>query len=352
VPLPAPVAEVYTLLERLFAEQCLPLDEPAVPQADDADAAEPPVSVRLREKGEVTAVSLQTPHDPDATYGHKGTGYTATLCETVGNDEKPELITHLALTTATAADQWQTLPTVTALQDRKIQPTELLADASFGSTENLLQCREHGTTLVAPVTGGAGPMADRPQMYVQCFPEGLPSACSLGVLADETILHQTAKHTYYRVYFSAVACAHCPHAAVCPTVRQADGRRRCCVEQVDAVNTLRRFLETTPAFTERYRWRSGIEATNSECKRAHDLGHLRVRGWTAVRLAVYLKGLACNVKRALHYWQRQAMQDGAVRARVFACDRTCGHGYGVPHSVVAVWTGVIAGLLPAVVTAA
>ncbi|NUN16627.1 MAG: transposase [Myxococcales bacterium] len=43
----------------------------------------------------------------------------------------------------------------------------------------------------------------------------------------------------------------------------------------------------------------GIEATNSELKRAHGLGKLRVRRLPRVRLAVSLKLTACNAKRWL-----------------------------------------------------
>ena len=51
------------------------------------------------------------------------------------------------------------------------------------------------------------------------------------------------------------------------------------------------------ATIKRYGLRAGIEGTNSEMKRRHGLGRLRVRGGERVRLAVYLKALACNVKR-------------------------------------------------------
>jgi hypothetical protein len=44
-----------------------------------------------------------------------------------------------------------------------------------------------------------------------------------------------------------------------------------------------------------YAVRAGIEATNSELKRAHGLGRLRVRGGLRVTLAANLKGLACNL---------------------------------------------------------
>lgn len=59
----------------------------------------------------------------------------------------------------------------------------------------------------------------------------------------------------------------------------------------------RRRPEANGEFRRRYAVRAGIEGTNSELKRAHGLGHLRVRGGRRVRLAVYLKALACNIKR-------------------------------------------------------
>ena len=62
----------------------------------------------------------------------------------------------------------------------------------------------------------------------------------------------------------------------------------------------RRRAEATEEWRKRYAIRAGIEGTNSELKRAHGLGRLRVRGGRRVRLAVYLKALACNFKRMVH----------------------------------------------------
>jgi IS5 family transposase len=59
----------------------------------------------------------------------------------------------------------------------------------------------------------------------------------------------------------------------------------------------RRRAEASGEFRRRYAVRAGVEGTNSELKRAHGLGRLRVRGGLRVRLAVYLKALACNLKR-------------------------------------------------------
>ena len=46
-----------------------------------------------------------------------------------------------------------------------------------------------------------------------------------------------------------------------------------------------------------YKIRSGIEATNSELKRSHGLGKLRVRRAAKVCFAVACKVIACNIKR-------------------------------------------------------
>ena len=71
---------------------------------------------------------------------------------------------------------------------------------------------------------------------------------------------------------------------------------------------------TVVQWRKRYGLRAGIEGTNSELKRRHGLGRLRVRGGERVRLAVYLKALACNVKRMI----RARLDEMLVPAAVLA----------------------------------
>ena len=85
----------------------------------------------------------------------------------------------------------------------------------------------------------------------------------------------------------------------------------------------RRRAEATEEWRKRYGIRAGIEGTNSELKRAHGLGRLRVRGGRRVRLAVYLKTLACNFKRMVHA-RLVEMENTAQRAVVGT--GTCGRG--------------------------
>ena len=84
----------------------------------------------------------------------------------------------------------------------------------------------------------------------------------------------------------------------------------------------RRRAEATEEWRKRYAIRAGIEGTNSELKRAHGLGRLRVRGGRRVRLAVYLKTLACNFKRMVHARLVEMENTGSAGGR----DGTCGRG--------------------------
>ena len=84
----------------------------------------------------------------------------------------------------------------------------------------------------------------------------------------------------------------------------------------------RRRAEATEEWRKRYDIGARIEGTNSELKRAHGLGRLRVRGGRRVRLAVYLKALACNFKRMVPCTPGGDGEHGSAGGR----DGTCGRG--------------------------
>ena len=60
----------------------------------------------------------------------------------------------------------------------------------------------------------------------------------------------------------------------------------------------RRAIEQTAEFKNRYRWRSGSEATISELDRHTGVKRLRVRGFKAVRFSATLKAVGINIFRA------------------------------------------------------
>ena len=306
--------EAYELLLRLLEEQCELTAGNAVAEQDDADAQETPVPVVLKESKEVSSASLQSPHDEDVTYsGHKGKGYEVQVAETVGNGEKPELLTHVADTPSCQSDEAATVPTVEALAERKIQPQELITDTNYASAANVIACEQRGIEVVAPVRGPAERAPKENEKTLADFTvdaKAVQPVCCPAGHAPESVAQE--ENGNIGATFSRLHCAQCPFRKTCPAKRNPNGTRTLKTTMKEYVLAKRRRYEQTEEFRKRYAERAGIEATNSELKRAHGLGRLRVRGGARVRLAVYFKALACNVKRMVKYLAAQASKAAKV----------------------------------------
>jgi len=307
----------YGLVKRLLDEQCELVEEPQDAADGDADANEPAAPVALKMAKDVKSSSLQTPHDPSLTYsGRKGKGAEVQLAETCGNKDKPEMITHVDVTRSCDSDEKATVPVVDDLARREIAPKEMLADTNYGSTENVIACEKRGTELVTPV---AGPKVDEAKTVkitkadFDIDSKGeRKTRCPAGhEAASEKRDPETGK---VRVFFDGKACDACPSRYTCPAQPLRDGRRVLRTTVHAVVLSKRRKYERTKEFRERYAARAGIEATNSELKRAHGLGRPRIRGELRVRLAVHLKALACNVKRMVRYLAGEAWKAAAAAA--------------------------------------
>jgi hypothetical protein len=302
--------EVYRLLERLLKDQCEILETPVVGSDGDADVTEPGVPVEVKEPKKVSSESLQSPHDPDATYsGHKGKGYEVQVAETHGNQGLPEIITHVEVTRSADSDENATLPTVTGLAGRNIQPTELEADTTYGSTANVIECGKLGTELVTPTPGNEASAPKDGELRKEDFrvdPTGANKA--LCPASHQAVREERDADTgAIRAYFDGGLCATCSLRDRCPACPLRDGTRVLRTTLHRAVLEYRRAYEQTIEFKERYAARAGIEATNSELKRGHGLGRIRTRRYRRIRLAVYLKAAACNLKRMVNHFVEQIL---------------------------------------------
>lgn len=247
----------WSLLERIFKDQCKVSSEPKKPQQDDDDHGDGEVAVELKLPTEIASDSLQSPHDPDVTYsGHKGKGYAAQIMETCSPHNQVKLITAVALTPACVSDAKATVPMVQQAVEAGHAPKEVVADTAYSGAKNAADLAKEGVNLLAPAPPTAKPQEG------QTYPE--PQA-------------------------------QCPKSFL-----KSGAWLRC--------------QEAAAGFQERYAIRSGIEATNSELKRKHGLGRLRVRGGKRVALALYFKALACNVKRALKAWLAMAAEGALTPA--------------------------------------
>ena len=177
---PSVVQEAETTMEVRSgeaAEESAPKEEVQRPD----DRAYP---VKLREAKEISSASLQSPHDPDATYGRKGKGYEIQVAETCGEGNPYQVVTGVSVNGAHESDQHAVIPMVDQLRDSQLMPSEMLADTGYGSGQNIIDCAERGVDLQAPVQDPDAPeRADHWDNPVDPEPSG---ACSPGATAEET----------------------------------------------------------------------------------------------------------------------------------------------------------------------
>jgi hypothetical protein len=294
----------YGLLERLLEEQCEIAKNEERPRDDDDDSGEGQVPVKLKEAKEVGSDSMQSPHDPDVTYsGHKGKGYEAQVTETCDEENEVEIITQVEVTDSCDGDAGATIPMIEGLAERGIQPEELEADTAYGSAQNAVKAKSMGTELVSPVAGGAMEENREKDELLKAADfdidpaYGRPTICPAG---HESVREQSDHDAYQKVkiVFDRAICEECPEFCRCPAKLNREGNGYVLKANLFKVNIeCRRRAERSGEFAGRYNIRAGIEATNSELKRKHGMGRLRVRGRPRVELAVFLKVLACNIKR-------------------------------------------------------
>jgi len=117
-------------------------------------------------------------------------------------------------------------------------------------------------------------------------------------LAPIAVKKKKARHT---AVFDSSHCCGCPDRAGCPVKA---GKKHYALHYTEKEMRIaeRRAYEQTNEFKDRYRWRSGIEATMSEYDRRTGVKQLRVRGFKAVKSCAVLKAIGINLFRATAVW--------------------------------------------------
>jgi len=323
-------------LERIFKEHCVvsktkdnttitvnsPEDDAAVISAQSIakDEEQPSASAGMPEKNEnkkqitikegkdIPSGMLQNPAVADAAYGHKGVGYEATFAETCSADNPFQVITDVQTDPSNRSDQHKTVEVVDRLDDKAIKPKEMYGDGGFTSGENIVECAERGVDLQGNLVGDdkepeklkLADFAFEPDgTTVKTCPAGEQPTSQRAVKSHK---QKPKSKESFLVHFDVDKCKACKLKDRCPVVQQ---KKKAVLRfsRAQLASSLRRRKQSTKAFKERNNIRAGIESTNAEMKKSHGLDRLRVRGQPRVDQTVFLKALACNIKRIVKYVQ-------------------------------------------------
>lgn len=289
--------EPYLLLKRVFSEQC--------------EVNESGIHVKKKTDGP----SLQSPHDPDATFGHKGTGYSVHITETCNNGKETEIITDYEVHGAARSDIAKTLDVVERLDSAGLKPKTLFADGGYPSVPSALAIHQKDIKFMAPVNRSRIDDAIMGRDSFTFSADGLVESCPMGHNPiDHRMLskNNTTGRSFFAV-FDGTICRSCTILDHCP-VRAPNHRDRGCEARdssgnfrLDISKELRLrdemyAVQQTREWKDHYKIRAGIEATISELKRVHGMTKLRLRRIIKIGFSVACKVTACNIKRWAKAW--------------------------------------------------
>ncbi len=293
----------FKLLLRVFSEHCYVENEQVV----------------VKSSKEVSSDSVQNPSDPDSGYdGHKGQGFQTQIMETYsskeekkddsktdnGNEEtnenKPKLnlITYSETESAAKHDSHALKPALENLQERGLKSEKVAGDTLYASEKNKEIAKNFGVELIAPTPGKASKKGfDKFNIDSDNF-----EIVSCQSNKEPDVIKHNKKGSI-SLFWNKSTCANCPFSDSCPTKKCRKGRK--ITYRKESIKFfLRRQYEESLEFKDEYRYRSGIEATNSRFIHMTGARRLRYRGLEKMRFGQKLRALAINVFRTTKYLRK------------------------------------------------
>ena len=278
------VVEAKRIMMRLMSEQ-----------SENSDNGQ----LVLKAGKDISANSLQSAYDEDATYRTKGSvsqsGYVLEVTETCSKENPMQFITDYHVEQNTVAD-------TDILMDRAEHIsatgcTDHYSDGGFYSEQVIEKAKSEGIELHFTEMTGAEPKKSLSAAdFSYNETDGHIKKCPNGQAPERT----AETTTQLTAHFSKAACATCPLREQCPhKENKRDVTVRIDKKSVEAANQRMRIKRDRITNTSH---RAAIEGSNSALKQK-GLRKLWVRGKGKCVIVCGLKVIAQNVKRFLKYMQ-------------------------------------------------
>jgi hypothetical protein len=291
----APESVVLALIQRVLEEQ--------YEQESDGE-------VKLRPPGEVGADSLQSPHDPDATYRVKGGesyrgGYVINVSETAEPKNPVQLITDVQVEPNQVDDATLMEQSLDNQVARGIEVDRVTTDGGYTGPQGEGACEKHDVELRATRMRGGRSAPDKwgwEEYTWEVSNEGTPIGvtCPQGCRAE---LVPGRAEGRFIARFDAERCAVCPFFAnVCRVQdRSRAGPTLYVRQRTIEVAQQRQQLhpEDTPI-------RVVVESTIRSVKHAFPGSKLPVRGLIRSRMVIYPAAMMVNLRRLHRHFRKMA----------------------------------------------
>jgi hypothetical protein len=281
---------VYQVLERVFGEHF--------------EVKEVAVVTKPNEK--MSATSLQSPDDLEATYREKRgqgyKGYVANVTETCDPENPFQLITKVQTTSNSTDDSRLLTEAIPNLKERTNLDT-IITDGGHGSPETDVVLQNQRVEHIQTAIRGRNPDPDKLHLsdfIIKINKSGKPVkvTCPQGqIISVQTSIQKKA----FVAHFPDEVCQTCPLVEKCPVQRgKRDGRYHLRFTQAEA-HTSERRRHSQDQQREGRNLRAAVEATIRSVKHPFPASKLPVRGQFRVACMMIGSVAVCNIRRIHRY---------------------------------------------------
>jgi hypothetical protein len=280
--------------------------------------------LRPKEGQELSASSLQSPDDWEATYrqkhGQDHKGYVTNLSETCAPENDLQLIVKVQTesnNTDDAAMLAEALPNLIERTD----VNQVHTDGAYNSPEVDDIMREHQIAQIQTAIRGRKPSQDKlglDDFTWQTHADGQPQrvTCPHGQQVPVTAGRKAHR---FCAAFQASDCENCPQVEQCPTKRLKRRPERVLRFSQHEVDLALRRQRSAQARASGQDLRAAVEATVRSVKHPFGNGKVPVRGKPRVSMVMIGSALMSNLRRIHHYLtneNRPSQEAKAVERRI------------------------------------
>jgi hypothetical protein len=262
--------------------------------------------VAVKANNELSASSLQSPDDLEATYREKRgqgyQGYVANVTETCDPENELQLVTKVQVAPNNMDDSQLLAEALPNLAERTALDT-LYTDGGYGSSENDQSLADQHIEHLQTAIRGRTPNPEKLHLAdfdLQCDEDGHP--IQITCPTEQTVpIGLSRQGKAFVAHFDPERCAVCPLAKPCPVAPlKNDPRPRLHFSQIEARKAQRR-RKSRARKQESGNLRAAVEATVRSVKHSYLHAQVPVRG--RFRVACLMTGSAAliNVRRIQRY---------------------------------------------------
>jgi hypothetical protein len=333
--------DTYQILRRVFQEHFVVESDPTASPAVSGDNVEQ-THLRPKEGQELSASSLQSPDDQEATYrqkhGQDHKGYVTNLTETCAPENDLQLIVKVQTEsnhTDDAAMLAEELPDLIARTD----VNQVYTDGAYNSPKVDDIMREHQIEQIQTAIRGRKPPHDK--LGLEDFTwttnaQGRPQTvtCPYGQHVPVTSGRQAHR---FCATFQASDCESCPWVAQCPTKRLKRKAKRVLRFSQHQVDLALRRQRSARARASGQDLRAAVEATVRSVKHPFGNGKVPVRGKPRVSMVMTGSALMSNLRRIHRYLvdrNQPSKADEAAEKRTESVDQQSAFSFWSSAQVV------------------